>query len=454
MTPTSPDRSRPPEAGDLPELELPEFRRFRLDNGLRLLVAEDPRLPEISLRLIVEAGAVAEPEGRRGAAELTSRLLTEGAGGRSATETAEWLDRLGASVNASAGYDVATLGVHTLPDVLDGTLDFLRAVVREPTFASREVARVRDELADELERERDEADAVADHALIRAIYGDHRYGTPSSGRPDRVRELGREEVAAFHERGYTAADAAVVACGDVDGERLRDALSRRFGDWHAGRGRPRLSDPPAGAEQAGRVLVVDRPGSAQAEIRLGTPGLAYGADDFFPALVGNAILGGLFNSRLNMNLREEKGWTYGASTSFEFRRSPGPFVAGAAVETGAAAAAVEEFRDEIRGMWEHPPDDGELELARNNLVLSLPRRFETVSHVTGKVATQVIHGLPEDWWSRYRERVEAVDRSSAVESLRSRLDPSRLVAVVVAEAEEVVPDLEARFAQVEVASFP
>lgn len=454
MTAGSPDRSGPPTPGDLPPLELPEFRRYRLDNGLRLLVAEAPRLPEVSLRLIVEAGAVAEAERPEGAAELTSRLLTEGAGGRSAPETARWLDRLGASFQASADYDVTTLAVHTLSDVLDGTLDFLRTVVREPDFASGEVVRVRDELADELERERDEADVVADHLLIRAIYGDHRYGRPSSGRPERVRELGRDDVVDFHGRGYTAADAALVACGDVEADRLRDGLAERFGDWRAGEGRPDVPSPPDSADEAGRVLVVDRPGSAQAEVRLGTVGLSYGEEDFFPALVGNAVLGGLFNSRINTNLREEKGWTYGARTGFRFRRSPGPFLAGAAVETEAAAAAVEEFRDEIRGMWERPPSEEELELARNNLVLSLPRRFETVSHVTGKVSTLLVHDLPDDWWIRYRDRVEAVGRSAAVESLRARLDPDRLVAVVVAEAEEVVPDLEARFDRVDVVPFP
>ena len=450
MSAASPDRARPPEAGPLPTLELPEFRSFRLSNGLRLLVAEDHQLPEVSLRLVVEAGAVAEPAGSPGLAELTSRLLTEGAGGRSAPETAEWLDRLGASFHASAGYDVTTINLHTLSDVLDGTLDFLRAVAREPTLAPDELERVRAETADELERERDEADVVADHALIRAIFGDHRYGTPSAGEPGTVRSLEREEVVDFHRRRYTAEDAVAVACGDVDADSLRDALEDRFGDWERGDARPAASPPPGEAEEAGRVLVVDRPGSAQAEVRLGTVGLSRGDEGFFPTLVGNAVLGGLFNSRVNMNLREEKGWTYGARTSFHFRRSPGPFVAAAAVETGAAAAALEEFLEEIRGMWNRPPDEGELEVARNNLVLSLPRRFETVGQVTSRVAARLIHDLPDDWWRRYRERVEAVDGDEAVGRLRELLSPDRLTAVVVAGADEVVPDLEERFDRVDV----
>lgn len=454
MSDRSPDRTRPPEPGDLPPLRLPEFRRFELSDGPDVWVAEEPKLPEVSLQMVVEAGAVAEPRGAPGLAELTARLLTEGAGGRSAPETARWLDRLGAAFRASAGYDVATLQLHTLSDVLDGTLDFLRAVVREPAFAPAEVARVRDELADELERERDEADVVADHTLVRAIYGDHRYGTPSSGEPDPVRAREREEVVGFHRRRYTAAGTTIVACGDVRAEALRDAVAERFGGWTAGADPGPTEAPPSEAERAGEVLVVDRPASAQAEVRLGTVGMAYGDDGHFPALVGNAILGGLFNSRVNMNLREEKGWTYGASTGFHYRRLPGPFVAGAAVETGAAGAALEEFLGEIRGVWERPPDEEELALARNNLVLSLPRRFETVSKVTSRVATQAVHGLPADWWSRYRERVEAVDREAAVAALRDRIAPGRLAGVVVAEAAEVVPDLEGRFDRVEVVPAP
>lgn len=451
---SGPDRSRPPEPGELPPLELPDFRRFQLESGLDVWVAEDRQLPEVSVRLIVEAGAVAEDDGRRGTAELTSRLLTEGAGERSAPETAEWLDRLGASFQASAGYDVTSLNLHTLSDVLDGTLDFLRAVAREPAFAPDELKRVRAETADELERERDEADVVADHALIRAVYGDHRYGTPSAGEPETVRSLDRDAVTGFHGRRYGAAGAAVVACGDVDPAALRDALAERFGDWEAGEGRTPPPAPPEEAGDAGRVLVVDRPASAQAEVRLGTVGLARGDEGFFPALVGNAVLGGLFNSRVNMNLREEKGWTYGASTSLHFRRVAGPFVAGAAVETEAAGPALSEFLDEIRGMWERPPDDEELALARNSLVLSLPRRFETVSQVTSQVATLLVHDLPEDWWSGYRDRVEAVGRDDAVEALRRLLAPERLTAVVVAAADEVVPDLEDRFDRVEVVPAP
>ena len=451
---TAPDRTRPPDPGTLRPLHLPEFRHRTSGDRIDLWVAHDDQLPEVSLRVVLDAGAVAEPGGGRGVAELTGRLLTEGAGTRSATEMARWLGRIGASFDSSIGYDAAVLTIHTLSDVLPEALEFLRTVVEEPRFEEAEVRRVRDELLDEQERDRDEPDVVADHALVRAIYGAHRYGTPSAGVPESVGERTADEVAAFHDAHYRRGRIAVVACGDVRAAELRAALD----DWaRDGAGGPVEVEPeptPDGAREAGRVLVVDRPESAQAEVRIGTVGLAHASRDYFPAKVGNAVLGGLFNSRINMNLREEKGWTYGARTSFRFRRAAGPFVGAAAVETEAAAPALEEFFSEVRGMWERPPGPDELEVARNNLVLSLPRQFETVSQVTRKRAAQVVYGLPDDWWETYRDRVESVDGDRAVDALRRSLDPAGLVGLVVGRADDIVPELERRFEAVEVVDYP
>lgn len=450
----APDRTRPPRPEDLRPLRFPEFRRFQVGEGIELWAAEDAQLPEVSLRVLVDAGAIAEPVERVGAAELTGRLLTEGAGPRSAQEMARWLDRIGAGFDVSVGYDATLLTLHTLSDGLPEALDFLRDVVEEPRFESAEVRRVREELADEQERDRDEADVVADHALIRAIFAGHRYATPSAGLPESVRERVRDDVADFHDAHYRRGRLVLVACGDLDADALGAAVGARFREREGTPIEVEAPGPDGRAAEAGRVLLVDRPGSAQAEIRLGGVGLAYGDDGFFPSLVGNAVLGGLFNSRLNMNLREEKGWTYGARSSFHYRRAAGPFVASAAVETEAAAPALDEFVAEVRGMWERPPTADELDVARNNLVLSMPRQFETASQVSRKRATQVVYDLPDDWWERYRERVEAVEADEAVRALRRSLAPDGLVGVVVAEAEAVLPELERRFERVDVTAYP
>ena len=430
------DRTRPPPAGALRPLELPLFHRFRLDNGMRLLVAESSKLPEVSLRLIIEAGASGEPADRGGVAELTGRLLSEGAGPRSALQMAAWLDRLGAAFRARIGYDVAHLSMHFLSDVTPGALDSLRAVVREPAFAEAEVSRVRQERLDEIERQLDQPGILADHRFIRGVYGAHPYGRPVGGRRSTVARLGEKEVRAFHGRRYMPEGAVLIACGAVEAPAFRDAVERRFGDW-AGAGSDGALRPPQASAGPGGPILVDRRHAAQAEIRVGRIGLPYGAADFFPATVANAILGGLFNSRINMNLREDKGWTYGARSVFHFRRRAGPFVVSTAVESGAAAGAFREILAETEGLATRPPEEAELRLAKNALTLSLPRQFETPSLMTRKMVTQQVYALPEDYWETYVDRVEAVGSDEIVEVVRSHMKPESMHLVAVASAAEV-----------------
>lgn len=437
------DRSKPPESGTRPALRLPRSERHTLSNGMDVLVLARPALPEVSLRLITEAGAALEPERECGVAELTGRLLTEGAAGRDAMQMAAWLDLLGASFMVSASYDVTMVSMHALSDTLSGALDYLAATTRDPTFAVSETDRVRQERLDEIERDRDEPSIVATRRLVSAIYGTHPYGRPSDGTYESVSGLDAETVRRFHNRRYTSRAAALIACGDVTPESLLAELEERFGDWPAGDEVPPLPEVPPRPLRPGRPLIVDRPGSAQSEIRIGTIGAPFQTEDLYAATLGNAILGGLFSSRINMNLREDKGWTYGARSAFYFRRGAGPFVAQTAVETPVTADAVREMMSEIEGIVSDPPSDEEMSLAKNALTLSLPRQFETTSQVTGKLARQVIFSLPEDYWERYPERINAVTRDQVVAAMDRYLDAGRLVLLVVGDADAIEPGLRA-----------
>lgn len=437
----SPDRTRPPEPGPPRALTLPSPGRFTLSAGAPVWVLERHELPEVSVRVLMDAGAATERMAEAGVAELTARLLTEGAGDRSAQEMARWLDNLGARFRVAVSYDASMIAMHLLSEVLEDGLDFLRTAVREPVFEPEEVRRVRTELLDEIERDLDEPDAVADEALGAAIYGDHPYGRPSDGLYPTVSGLEAGDLSDFHHRRYEPGVAAIVVCGDVDPGRIREALAVRFGDWGPGRdaqGSGGFSSPPPTprdpAAESGTVLV-HRPGSAQSEIRIGGVGCRRD-DPEYPAIqVANAILGGLFNSRINMNLREDKGWTYGARTAFRGRRGRGPFVARTAVETSVTADALREMEREITGLREDPPSDRELRLAKNALTLSLPRQFETVSQVSRRTAAQVVYDLPDDYWERYQERVEGVTAGDVTEVAERFLDPRRLVRVVVGDAD-------------------
>ncbi len=435
------DRKTPPVSKPTPPPAMPEFREFLLAGDFRVRVARVERLPEVAIRLVLDAGSAAEPAARAGVAALTARVVQAGAGGRTAMQLAGWLDHMGASVGSGVGYDSARFSLHSLADTLDDALDYLSTVLLSPDFPEDEVARVRAERMDEVRRSADEPVELAGEALSEAIFGSHPYGRPVRGRLDTLGNLHRAEVEAFWRTSYRPGEAFLVAAGDVDPERFAGRLESRFGEWPVDEAPGSIEDFRGSAVAAGEVTLVDRPGSEQSEIRIGAVGLARGDEDEVPVLVMNAILGGLFNSRLNLNLREDKGWTYGASSGFSLRRAPGPFVARAAVDTPVTARAFEEMLAEIQGITERPPSEEEMELARNALVLSLPRQFETTSQVAAKEAERVGYGLPADWWEMLPRRVRAVTTEDVVRVATKYLGRNELALVVVGDAIRIREDL-------------
>lgn len=435
------DRTRPPPSLPTPPPSTPEFHETVLPGGFRVRVASIPNLPEVAIRLMIDGGAAVEPAMEAGVAALTAKVLPAGAAGRTAMQMAEWLDHLGASIGSGVGHDSARFSLHTLSDTCEEALDYLASVVLAPSFLPDEVDRVRAERLDEVRRIGDEPGELASEALSEAIFGDHPYGRPVRGRVETLEGLDSGKLRKFWERSYGAGSSFLVAAGDVDPEAFAAVVERSFGAWAAGGVRSSAVSLPGPVSSPGTVTLVDRPGSRQSEIRIGAVGLARGDDDEIPVLVMNAILGGLFNSRLNLNLREDKGWTYGARSGFSVRRAPGPFVASAAVDTPVTARALEEMLSEIRSMTERPPSEDELALARDALILSLPRQFETTSQVASKEAERVAYDLPLDWWERFPARVGQVGRDEVVRVAERYLDPDGLVLVAVGEADALRADL-------------
>ncbi len=436
------DRSQAPAAGPYRELTLPKIEKFELPNGLRIQVVRRAQLPEVSVRLVLEAGAALAQKRQSGIASLTAEALTEGAGGRSAEEMAQWLDRLGAGFHATVDQDGAEITIHTLSEELGGTLDYLASAVTVPHFEKKEVDRLRQERIDRLRRRQDDAANVAADGLMAALYGDHPYGRPILGLPETIGGLGPDDLRTFHDGHMVPDGSTLLVCGDVEPQGVAHLIEQKLGGWNGVRRKEVLPDTPPDAVREAQVLLLDRPGSAQAEIRIGAIGLRQGHRDEFDVTVANAILGGLFNSRINMNLREDKGWTYGARTSFAFRRGRGPFVAQAAVASAVVADALQEILEEIGGMVENTPSNEEIRLAKNALTLSLPRQFETSGQITAKMARQVRYGLPDDYWATYRRKIEDVRRDSIVIAIRSYLGRDRLVCLAAADAESAGPALE------------
>ncbi len=434
-----------PAPGTPRSFHFPAVERGRLSGGLPTRFVHLPGRPLVSATLWLPMGAVDEPAPIGGATVLAARALTEGTRRRDAVALVEAAERLGASLRAEAGWDATVVGVDVPAERLAPALELLAEIVREPAFPPREVERLRDQRLNDLLQAKADPARRAEEAYLAAIYDPASpYARPSGGLRETVEGIDAAVLAAAYATWPGYDRAVLVVGGDLAGLDVAAILEPLLGDLAP----PPGAVPPPPPSDAARadgpaVRVVHRPGSVQSELRVGHRGLARSAPDYHPVTVMSAILGGLFNSRLNMKLREEKGYTYGASAGFDLRRFAGPFAARAAVNTEATAPALADLVAELRRMREAPPTDAELRAARDYLVGVFPLRFETPGPVVAAVGSLSTYGLPDDDLERYRPAIEAVTADDVLAAARAHLDIERLRVVLVGDADAVAADVEA-----------
>jgi len=408
----------------------PAFERRTLPNGLRLVVATVRRLPVVSVAAVVDAGAAADPAGKEGLAVLTARALDEGTAEFDALALADRVERLGASLDAGADWDAALVSLTTLAPRLEEAFAVLAEVLARPVFPEREVERLKAERLADLLHLRSDPGGLADAALAEAVYAEgSRYARPEGGGESAVRGLTRADVAAFHAARYRPGATTLVVAGDVSADEAEALVARTLGTWEGGAPAPALVDDRAGSDAA-RVVLVAKPDAQQSELRVGHVGVPRATPDYFPLLVMNSILGGLFNSRVNLNLRERHGYTYGARSAFDWRRGAGPFAVESAVATDKTVLAAREVLVEIARMRDELVAPEELSLATSYLDGVFPIRYETTSAIASALSALVIFGLPDDYFDRYRERVRAVTAAEVQRAAREYLRPERLQLVV------------------------
>ncbi len=436
------DRTVPPETGSPPAVSLPQATEFSLGNGLRVVLVEKHEVPVVAIELQLRGGASAETRGQAGLSALTADLLDEGTASRSAMEIAGEIERLGASFSSFAGRDASRVRMSVVSGRLGPSLAIFGEVVREASFPEREIERVRTEQLTRILQGRDEPRVLADNALAHVLYGDaHPYGQPVIGTEASVASLTRDHVLDFYRGRYHAGNATLVVAGDVSQETLEPLLETVLGSWRSAAAAVADGAAQRGPDATG-VYLVDKPGAAQSEIRVGRVATDRRTDDFYRLTVLNTVLGGSFTSRLNMRLREEKGFTYGARSGFALRRMAGPFVAGSAVHTPVTDSAVVEFLGEIRRMADEPVPVEELERARNFVALRLPQSFETVSDLASRVSDLVLHELPLDYYDAYVDAVLAVT-SADVQAAAQRYLSGGFAIVVVGDRSVVEAPLRA-----------
>ncbi|MFL5538962.1 MAG: M16 family metallopeptidase [Longimicrobiaceae bacterium] len=437
------DRAAVPPRGPLRPFHFAAVHRRALANGLQVLVAEMRNFPIVTVDVVLDAGAIAEPRDRTGLAAFAAGLLESGAGSLGAAEIAERVDGLGLSLDAGVSWDTAQCGFTSLRSRLEPGFALLADLLRHPTFPQDEVERVRDERLSTIVQRRGTPSAAADEAASRWIFAPGSlFARSLVGLLRTLQGVEREQVAAFHASRYRPDAATLVAAGDAPVDEIVALAERWFGDWRPGAA---VVAPPEVRPRVDRttLVVVDRPGAVQSEIRVGHVGIERTAPDFFAVTVMNSILGGTFSSRLNMNLRERLGYTYGASTVFSTRRQPGPFNMSAAVQTEVTAHAVSETLRELRGMQEAEVTPAELDDARNYLAGVFPLGLQTTDGVAGKLNTIATYGLPDDYYDHYRDGLLSVTAADVLAAARARLWPDRAAVVIAGDAEKIRPGLEA-----------
>ncbi|HET9455015.1 MAG TPA: pitrilysin family protein [Gemmatimonadaceae bacterium] len=439
---TAQSSSRPTPFAPRP-YHFPRFERRALANGVQLVVAPLHKLPLVTVVALVEAGAVCDAPGREGVARLTADLLLEGTLTTSGTELTERFERLGATVESTTDWDGVAVTLTALTEHLAPALTLLAEVLRTPSFPEREVERLKAERLAELLQLRAEPRGLADEMFTRVLYGaDSRYARPEGGTEESVKSITRDDVRAHYDRWYRPPGLTLLIAGDLSAENATKLVRRTFEDWQGAKPAVvRTSDAPARSSRA--LHIVSKPDAPQSELRIGNVGLPRGHRDYYAAVVTNAVLGGLFSSRINLNLREEHGYTYGAFSAFDWRRQAGPFVISTAVQSDVTAAAASEVLKEIDRIRAAEVTADELSLATSYLDGVFPIRYETSEAIAGALATLVRYGLPEDYFDTYRERIRSVSTADVLRVSREHLHPEALQMLVVGDVSSVRAQLDA-----------
>jgi zinc protease len=437
-----------PTPGEPRPFQFPRFERRQLSNGLSVIAVDLPGRALVTASLVLPSGAVDEPQEQGGVTSLMARALTEGTKHHDAIGLTEAAERLGASLHAEAGWDGMSVSIDVPAERLGQALALVAEDASEPTFPAADVERMRDERLNDLLQAKADPRRRADDAFVNTIYAPGvPYGRPSGGTEATVPGLDSAAVAALHARRFDPARMTLIVGGDLrglDGGDVWSIAESRFRGWAANPDAESPKKPVITAARNERIVrVIHRPGSVQTEIRIGHVGVPRLIPDFHAVSVMSAILGGLFNSRLNRKLREEKGYTYGAGAGFDMRRGPGPFAMRAAVNTEVTIPAIQDSLAELARMREAPPTTDELQLARDYLVGVFPLRFETPPAVVAAIAGLVIHGLPWDELDRYRPAIEAVTDADVGSVASRHIRPDELAIVLVADADAILPSLEA-----------
>jgi zinc protease len=433
-----PDRSKPPAIGPAPSLKMPAIQKQKLSNGLAVWIVEHHEVPLAQVNMIVRSGSGADPIGKYGVGSLAAAMLDEGAGTRSALELADALEFLGANLSTSSSFDYSAIRLSVPVAKLGDALPLMADVTLRPTFPAGELDRLKKERLTSLLQARDNPAALIQLAFPRVVFGPtHRYGTSANGLPPAIEAFTVADMQAFYRAHYRPDNATLLVVGDVTPASAMPMLEKAFGSWKSEGMAPLVADIPIAPQLKSRqIYIVDKPDAPQTQIRIGWVGVPRSTQDYAALEVLNTILGGSFTSRLNQNLREEHGYSYGASSAFDMRLSAGPFQAAAGVQSDKTGESVKEFFNELTKIGTLVPED-ELNKAKNYVALGFPGEFETTGDLARKLEELVVFNLPEDTFTKFVSAVTSVTAADLQKLAARYIQPDKMAVVVVGDRKTI-----------------
>lgn len=438
------DRTKPPVPGPIPELRVPAWAKDTLANGAELIVSEKRDLPLVSFSLTLVGGANQfEPPDRTGLASLAASMMSEGTTTRDGEALSNALQLLGTSVSTSIGAESGTMSFVSTSSRVAPTLDLLADMLLNPTFPAESLERLRAQRLVALTQARAQTGAIAGRVFPRVLYGrDHAYGRVAGD--ESIKAVTRDEIAAFHKAYFQPGRALVTVVGDVSTSSVKPLVEKALRGWAKGGDRRPFTYPTLPQPKATTIYLVDKPGAAQSTVAIGHPGPARDTPDYYALQVMNTMLGGMFQSRLNANIREEKGYSYGVSSLFAYGKGPGPFRTGGEIVSAKTDAALVEFMKELRGIrGARPVTDEELQTAKDSLIQRLPGSFGSVGAINGAITSLWTQGLPDSYYQDYAKAIAGVTKEDVVKVANRYLDIDRLAIVIVGDRASIEAPLEA-----------
>jgi len=438
------DRTKIPPPGTKPVLHVPAWTRAALPNGAELVVSEKHDLPLVSFSITFLGGADQfEKVDRRGVAALTASMMNEGTKTRDGEALSNALQLLGGTVSTNIGSESGTMSFVSTSSKFPQTLDILVDMLVNSTFPADALERLRAQRLVALTQARAQPNAVAARVFPRVLYGSgHPFGQPVT--EDTIKAITRDDIVAFHDTYFRPGRALVTVVGDVQTAEVKATVEKVLAVWAAGGEKPTFSYPAAPAPKATTIYLVDKPGAAQSTFAIGLPGPPRSTPDFFALQVMNTILGGQFQSRLNANIREEKGYSYGVSSNFAFGKGPGAFRAGGDIVSAKSDAALGEFMKELKGITgARPITDEELSTAKDALIQRLPGAFASVSGINQAITSIWVQGLPEDYYQQYSKAVGAITKDDVLRVAKKYVDTDHLAIVIVGDRASIEAPLKA-----------